>query len=114
MVNYYFQSMNGTISFVHAGTKEELREKVLKELGGDKQEAKDRIAKSIKEAEDRLVELQTVKPKTIEEELEDNIKIATLQKGIYDAKKEYERVDELMSKDLVFFELTPVDLQLDK
>ena len=27
MVKYYFQSMNGSLSFVHAGTKEELQEK---------------------------------------------------------------------------------------
>ena len=26
MVKYYFQSMNGSLSFVHAGTKEELEE----------------------------------------------------------------------------------------
>lgn len=114
MVKYYFQAMNGGISFVHAGTQEELREKVLKELSGDKDEVKTRILASIKDAEVRLEKLKEVRPRTIEEELEDNIKIATLEKGVYDAKKEYEKVDMLLEKDLVFFELTPIDLHLDK
>lgn len=117
MVNYYFQSMNGTISFVHAGTKEELQEKVKKEFGGDKAEVEAKIRKQITEAEMKLIDLEEkreIYDLSDKEILEDDIKIATLKKGIYDAKEELKRIGDLMKADLVFFELTPVDLQLDK
>lgn len=117
MVNYYFQSMNGTISFVHAGTKEELKEKIKKEFGGDKAEVEAKIKAQIEDAEKKLKSLiDEAKDRvfTEKEELERDVKIATLKKGIYDAKEELKRIGDLMKADLVFFELTPIDLQLDK
>lgn len=110
MVKYYFQSMNGSITFVHAGTKEELKDLVEKKLGGDKEEVKARIKASIEEKEKELAELMKPRPLTEEEDLENDCRIANLKKGLFMAKREYERVDELIGKDLVFFELTPVEL----
>lgn len=113
MVKYYFQSMNGTLSFVHAGTKEELEEKVKKEFGGDKAEVEAKIKAQIADAEKKLDELQRVDCTTEKEQLENDVKIATLKKGIYDAKEELKRVGDLMKSDLVFFELTPVEFDID-
>ena len=113
MVKYYFQSMNGSLSFVHAGTKEELEEKVKKEFGGDKAEVEARIKTQIEDAEKKLQDLlNSCRSDDEGENLETEIKIATLKKGIYDAKKELSRVGDLMKADLVFFELVPVDLNL--
>lgn len=117
MVKYYFQSMNGSITFVCAGTKKDLEEKVKKEFGGDKAEVEAKIKKQITQAELKLIDLEEkreIDDLTEKEILEDDIKIATLKKGIYDAKEELKRIGDLMKADLVFFELTPVDLQLDK
>lgn len=113
MVKYYFQSINGTLSFVHAGTKEELAEKVKKEFGGDKAEVEAKIKAQIEDAEKKLAELQKVDCVTEKEQLENDVKIATLKKGIYDAKQELARVGDLMKSDLVFFELTPVEFDID-
>lgn len=113
MVKYYFQSMNGSLSFVHAGTKEELQEKVKKEFGGDKAEVEAKIKAQIEDAEKKLDELQRVDCVTEKDQLENDVKIATLKKGIYDAKEELSRVGNLMKADLVFFELTPVKLDIE-
>ena len=113
MVKYYFQSMNGSLSFVHAGTKEELEEKVKKEFGGDKAEVEARIKAQIADAEKKLADLEAIEPKTEKERLENDVKIATLKNGIYDAKEELKRVGNLMKADLVFFELTPVELDIE-
>ena len=113
MVKYYFQSMNGTLSFVHAGTKEELEEKVKKEFGGDKAEVEAKIKAQIADAEKKLDELQRTDCVTEKDQLENDVKIATLKKGIYDAKEELKRVGDLMKADLVFFELTPVEFDID-
>lgn len=113
MVKYYFQSMNGSLSFVHAGTKEELEEKVKKEFGGDKAEVEAKIKAQIADAEKKLDELQRTDCTTEKEQLENDVKIATLKKGIYDAKEELKRVGDLMKSDLVFFELTPVEFDID-
>lgn len=113
MVKYYFQSMNGSLSFVHAGTKEELEEKVKKEFGGDKAEVEARIKAQIADAEKKLADLEAIEPKTEKERLENDLKIATLKNGIYDAKEELKRVGNLMKADLVFFELTPVEFDIE-
>lgn len=113
MVKYYFQSMNGTLSFVHAGTKEELEEKVKKEFGGDKAEVEAKIKAQIEDAEKKLDELQRTDCTTEKDQLENDVKIATLKKGIYDAKEELKRVGDLMKSDLVFFELTPVEFDIE-
>lgn len=112
MVKYYFQSMNGTLSFVHAGTKEELQEKVKKEFGEDKAEVEAKIKSQIEDAEKKLADLEAIEPKTEKDRLENDVKIATLKKGIYDAKEELKRVGNLMKADLVFFELTPVEFDI--
>lgn len=113
MVKYYFQSMNGTLSFVHAGTKEELEEKVKKEFGGDKAAVEAKIKSQIEDAEKKLADLEAIEPKTEKDRLENDVKIATLKKGIYDAKEELKRVGNLMKADLVFFELTPVEFDIE-
>ena len=113
MVKYYFQSMNGTLSFVHAGTKEELAEKVKKEFGGDKAEVEAKIKAQIADAEKKLDELQRIDCVTEKDQLENDVKIATLKKGIYDAKEELKRVGSLLKADLVFFELTPVEFDIE-
>lgn len=113
MVKYYFQSMNGSLSFVHAGTKEELEEKVKKEFGGDKAEVEAKIKAQIADAEKKLAYLESIEPKTEKERLENDLKIATLKNGIYDAKEELKRVGNLMKADLVFFELTPVEFDIE-
>ena len=113
MVRYYFQSMNGSLSFVHAGTKEELEEKVKKEFGGDKAEVEAKIKAQIADAEKKLADLEAIEPKTEKERLENDVKIATLKNGIYDAKEELKRVGSLLKADLVFFELTPVEFDIE-
>lgn len=113
MVKYYFQSMNGSLSFVHAGTKEELQEKVKKEFGGDKAEVEAKIKAQIADAEKKLADLEAIEPKTEKERLENDVKIATLKNGIYDAKEELKRVGSLLKADLVFFELTPVEFDIE-
>ena len=105
--------MNGTLSFVQAVTKEELEEKVKKEFGGDKAEVESKIKAQIADAEKKLDELQRVDCVTEKDQLENDVKIATLKKGIYDAKEELKRVGDLMKSDLVFFELTPVEFDID-
>ena len=113
MVKYYFQSMNGSITFVCAGTKKDLEEKVKKEFGEDKAEVEAKIKAQIADAEKKLDELQRTDCTTEKEPLENDVKIATLKKGIYDAKEELKRVGDLMKSDLVFFELTPVEFDID-
>lgn len=113
MVKYYFQSMNGSITFVCAGTKKDLEEKVKKEFGGDKAEVEAKIKAQIEDAEKKLDELQRVDCVTEKDQLENDVKIATLKKGIYDAKEELKRVGDLMKSDLVFFELTPVEFDIE-
>ena len=113
MVKYYFQSMNGSITFVCAGTKKDLEEKVKKEFGGDKAEVEAKIKAQIADVEKKLADLEAIEPKTEKERLENDVKIATLKNGIYDAKEELKRVGNLMKADLVFFELTPVELDIE-
>lgn len=113
MVKYYFQSMNGSITFVCAGTKKDLEEKVKKEFGGDKAEVEAKIKAQIEDAENKLADLEAIEPKTEKERLENDVKIAALKNGIYDAKEELKRVGSLLKDDLVFFELTPVELDIE-
>ena len=113
MVKYYFQSMNGGITFVCAGEKEDLIAKVKKEFGGDKAEVEAKIKAQIADAEKKLADLEAIEPKTEKERLENDVKIATLKNGIYDAKQELARVGDLLKSDLVFFELTPVELDIE-
>lgn len=113
MVKYYFQSMNGSITFVCAGTKKDLEEKVKKEFSGDKAEVEAKIKSQIEDAEKKLADLEAIEPKTEKERLETDVKIATLKNGIYDAKEELKRVGSLLKSDLVFFELTPVEFDIE-
>lgn len=105
--------MNGGITFVCAGTKKDLEEKVKKEFGGDKAEVEAKIKAQIADAEKKLADLEAIEPKTEKERLETDVKIATLKNGIYDAKEELKRVGNLMKADLVFFELTPVEFDIE-
>lgn len=91
MVKYYFQSMNGSITFVCAGTKKDLEEKVKKEFGEDKAEVEAKIKSQIEEAEKKLTDLKAMNCESEKDRLENDIKIATLKKGIYDAKEELKK-----------------------
>lgn len=114
MVKYYFQSMNGSITFVCAGTKKDLEEKIKKEFGGDKAAVEAKIKSQIEEAEKKLQDLlNSCRSDDEGKNLETEIKIATLKKGIYDAKEELKRVGDLMKSDLVFFEMIPVELDIE-
>ena len=112
MVKYYFQSMNGSITFVCAGTKKDLEEKVNKEFNGVKAAVEAKIKSQIEDAEKKLADLESMNCDSEKDRLEIDIKIATLKKGIYDAKEELKRVGNLMKADLVFFELTPVEFDI--
>ena len=112
MVKYYFQSMNGSITFVCAGTKKDLEEKVKKEFGEDKAAVEAKIKSQIEDAEKKLADLESMNCESEKDRLENDIKVATLKKGIYDAKEELKRVGNLMKADLVFFELTPVEFDI--
>ena len=72
-----------------------------------------KIKAQIADAEKKLADLEAIEPKTEKERLENDVKIATLKKGIYDAKEELKRVGSLLKSDLVFFELTPVEFDID-
>ena len=110
---YYFQSQNGTLTFVLYGTKEELKEKVNKELGGDKEEVIKRIQEQLEEGKKKLEELKTklstLNTKT-EEYLQTKALIANYELGAFQGEQELKRVEELAKPDLVFFEFVPVDL----
>lgn len=111
---YYFQSQNGTLSFVLYGTKEELKEKVNAELGGDKQEVIKRINEQLEEGNKKLETLRAsllnMKEDT-EEYLQTKALIANYELGAFQGKQELKRVEELAKPDLVFFEFVPVELE---
>ena len=111
---YYFQSRNGSLDFVLYGTKEELREKVNKELGGDKEEAIKRIKEQLAEGQKKLEELRRKVldyEKDPEEYLKTKAMIANYEYGAWQGEQELKRVEELAKPDLVFFEFVPVDLE---
>ena len=111
---YYFQSQNGTLSFVLYGTKEQLQEKINKELGGDKEEVIKRIKEQLEEGQKKLSELRR-KEIDYEKDPEDYLRtkalIANYELGAYQGEQELKKVEELAKPDLVFFEFTPVDLE---
>ena len=111
---YYFQSQNGTLTFVLYGTKEELREKVNKELGGDKEEVIKRIKEQLAEGAKKIDELKAKLP-TVEDNTEEYLRtkamIANYELGAYQGEQELKRVEELAKPDLAFFEFVPVELE---
>lgn len=110
MVKYYFQLINGGLSFVVSGEKKDLVDLVHKEFEMDKQEALRRLDESLKEKEDALAQLESIDYTDDGAKLENDCKIANLKKSIYDNKKEIEKVKAQEKSNLVFFEATPVDL----
>lgn len=112
MVKYYFQSLNGELAFVHAGDKEGLKEKVIKELDGDKEQAANNIRQSISEAEKQVAILEKAlqEPQTEIGKLEIESKLANYRLGIAKANEELSKVSQTQEKDLIFFELTPIEL----
>lgn len=110
MVKYYFQLINGGLSFVVSGEKEDLVDLVHKEFEMDKEEALRRLDESLKEKEVALEQLAWQEAKDESDKLELDCKIANLKKSIYDNKKEIERVKAQEKSNLVFFEATPIDL----
>ena len=110
---YYFQSLNGGLTFVHYGTKEELKAKVDKEYGGDKAEALKNIDAGIKAAEQKLSELEE-KLKGLSSDSYDYCETQTLiwnyKASLIKENAEKKRVEKEAKPDLAFFEMTPIEL----
>lgn len=110
---YYFQSLNGGLTFVHYGTLDELRSKVDKELGGDKAKVLKKIDEGTEAAKKKLSELED-KLKVCEEGTKDYYETMSLicnyKAGLIKAKAERDRVEKEGKPDLAFFEFVPVEL----
>ena len=110
MVKHFYQEINGRLSFVLAGELPDLKEKVAAELSGDKEGAKKKVLEQLETAKKELAHLESVSPANKADELEVACKIANYRRGIYAGEEELKRIDELGSSNLVFYELTPVEL----
>lgn len=109
----YFQSMNGGLNFVLYGTKEKLKEKVDKEFGGDKAEALKQIDESVAAAKEKLAGLEA-KLRGLSQDAyeyyETQSLICNYKAGLIKAKAERDRVEKEGKPNLLFVELTPVEL----
>lgn len=105
--------MNGGLTFVHYGTLDELRAKVDKELGGDKAQALKQIDESVEAAKKKLADLEAKLHsinKDVAEYYETQSIICNYKAGLIKAKAERDRVEREGKPDLLFVELTPVEL----
>lgn len=115
MVKYYFQLQNGALNAVKVESRESLKDKIKNEFGGDKAEALKKINSNIEDMNKQIHDLEDlingkVRPISSKEELEMGLKLATLKYKVFTAHEEKERVEKLEDPDLVFFELTPIEL----
>lgn len=110
---YYFQSLNGGLVYVCRGDKNTLKEKIAKEYDGDKKQALANIDAGVEAGHKACAELEA-KLATLKDDDPDywriKSKIFNFQAGFMDAKKERERVEKEGKPDLIFFEMTPVEL----
>ena len=108
---YYLQLQNGTLNAIDVENVDKLREKVKKEFGGDKAEAMKNIQKNLDDGKAKLADLEKkMKNATGKEFLELSCLAANYRLGIYKGEEELKRVGEMEKPDLVFFELTPIEL----
>ena len=108
---FYFQLQNGNLNCVQVDSIDELREKVKKEFGTDKEEAKKKLQEDIATIQGKIDEIEKkVKNATGKEFLELNCLAAQYRLAIYQNEQELQKVDDMKAPDLVFFELTPIKL----
>lgn len=112
MVRYYFQLINGEFKFVLKGTKEELQKLVDADLLGDKEKAKENVDKELKKVKEELKIAEDKRAKATEpkEVAELDYQIARFKYMIFSASQEVERIDTIDKKDLMFFELTAIEI----
>lgn len=110
---YYFQSLNGSLVYVCSGDISTLKEKIAKEYDGDKKQALANIDAGVEAGHKACAELEA-KLATLKDDDPDyyriKSKIFNFQAGFMEAQKERERVEKEGKPDLVFFEMTPVEL----
>ncbi len=108
---YYLQLQNGTLNAIDVEDIDALREKVKKEFGGDKSEAMKKIQENLDEGKAKLADLEKkMKNATGREFLELSCLAANYRLGIDKGEEELKRVQDMEKPDLVFFELTPIEL----
>lgn len=108
---YYFQLQNGSLNAIQVDDVEALKAKIAKEFGGDKEEAIKTIEKNIQDGKEKLAELEKeAKGQEGKERLETECKIANWRLGVCKGEEELKRVKEMEKPDLVFFELTQIEL----
>lgn len=108
---YYFQLQNGSLNAIQVEDVEALKAKIAKEFGSDKEEAIKNIEKNIQEGKEKLAELEKeVEGQEGKDKLETECKIANWRLGICKGEEELKRVQEMEKPDLVFFELTQIEL----
>ena len=108
---FYFQLQNGNLNCVPVKSIDELREKVKKEFGADKDEAKKKLNEDIATIQGKLDEAEKkVKNATGKEFLELNCLAAQYRLAIYRNQEELKKVEDMETPDLKFFELTPIEL----
>lgn len=108
---YYLQLQNGTLNAIDVEDIDALREKVKKEFGGDKAEALKKIQENLDEGKKKLEDIEKrMKNTTGREFLELSCLAANYRLGIDKGEEELKRVKDMEKPDLVFFELTPIEL----
>ena len=108
---YYFQLQNGSLTAIQVENVEELKKKIAKEFGGDKEEAIKNIKKGLEDGKAKLDEIEKkMKNATGKEFFELSCLAANYRLGAYKGEEELKRVQEMEKPDLVFFELTQIDL----
>lgn len=108
---FYFQLQNGNLNCVQVDSIDELREKVKKEFGGDKEEAKKKLNEDIATIQGKIDEIEKkIKNATGKEFLELNCLAAQYRLAIYKNQEELKKVEDMKAPDLKFFELTPIEL----
>lgn len=113
MVKYYVQNLNGDLKIAFAGDLDGLKDKVNKELQGDIDTAVGNLQKDI---EDTRAKIKEMEEKLADLGLPEGERIATecgIAQGrlaIYNNEEQIKKIQATNIKDLVFFELTPVEL----
>ena len=108
---FYFQLQNGNLNCVPVSSIDELREKIKKEFGGDKEEVKKKITDDIERLQGKIDEAEAkIKNTTGGEFLELNCLVAQYRLAIYKNQEELQKVEDMKVPDLKFFELTPIEL----
>ena len=111
MVKKYFQLQTNGLAWIDVNSIDELREKVKKEFGGDKAEAIKKITEDLEAGKKKLEDIEKkMKNASGREFLELSCLAANYRLGIDKGEEELKRVQNMEKPDLVFFELTPIEL----